>query len=260
MLLRLIVAGLVGLSSIVPSTYLQPPHASSAAGTAGEADPQSVQHGRVDWEDLKRAHQSGRVRAVVVAPTQAYDKTLRVWVEIPAGAELTTIHAGCTGWMNGFVHAGYDGRHDLYFREWDVRVTETLSSTVLDGSGSPCQRPSLTRELIVAAQREGLVQAFTNKPVRVMGENGALVYVGTRFRAGDAFEVEWLTRSTTGILRIPANRSVTIENEPCKPVTQVRITYGGGTFRIRAADLDVRIAGENLAKTPLGPAATVLCD
>ena len=93
-----------------------------------------------------------------------------------------------------------------------------------------------------------------------MGENGALIYVGPRFRNWEHFEVEWQSRSTSGILRIAANRLVTLENEPCRPFSLVKIQYAGEAFLIRSTDLDFRIGGQNLSKTPLGPAFSLFFD
>jgi hypothetical protein len=212
------------------------------------------------WEEVKRAHESGLIRVAVPQPTKAFDRHHKIWVDIPQGTELASISVRCTGWMNGFITAGYAGWDKLYFREWDVVFHDKASGRGISDLLETCQRSSLTRELIVAAQQEGLLQAFTNKAIALMGENGALIYVGPRFRNREQFEVEWQSRSTSGILRIAANRLVTLENEPCRPFSQVKIHYAGGTFLIRAVDLDIRMADQNLSKTPLGPAFSLFCD
>jgi hypothetical protein len=41
---------------------------------------------------------------------------------------------------------------------------------------------------------------------------------------------------------------------------QIKIYYAGGIFLIRAVDLDIRMADQNLSKTPLGPAFSLFCD
>lgn len=162
--------------------------------------------------------------------------------------------------MNGFITAGCAEHDELSFREWDVAIRDTASGHDISDLLEVCHRWSLTREVIVAAQQEGWLQAFTNKSIALLGDNGALIYVGPRFRNWEHFEVEWQSRSTSGILRIAANRQVMLENEPCKPFAQVKIQYAGGTFLIRAVDLDFRIGGQNFSKTPLGPAFSLFCD
>ncbi len=214
----------------------------------------------VGWETVRDAHRSGLMSAVVTRETQAFDRHNRVWIMIPQGAELTSIGERCTGWMNVFLTAGYAAHDGLYFREWDISFRDKASGNNLSDLLEVCHRPRLTREHIVSAQQEGLVQAFTNKSIALMGENGALIYVGPRFRNHHQFEVEWQSRSTSGILRIAANRHVTLENEPCRPFSQVKVHYAGGTFLIRAVDLDIRMADQNLSKTPLGPAFSLFCD
>ena len=212
------------------------------------------------WEEVRRAHASGLIRATLDKETKAFDRHNKVWIDIPHGAELVSIGDRCTGWMNGFITGRYAGHHELYFREWDVAFRDKASGHNISDLLEACHRTYLTRQLIVSAQQEGLVQAFTNKALALMGENGALIYVGPRFRHREDFEVEWQSRSTSGILRIAANRQVTLENEPCRPFSQVKIQYAGGTFLIRAVDLDFRIGGQNLSKTPLGWAFSLFCN
>lgn len=120
-----------------------------------------------------------------------------------------------------------------------------------------CQRSSLMREFIVAAQQEELVQAFTNKAIALIGENGLDLYRSS-FSNREQFEVEWQSRSTSGILRIAANRPVTLENVQA-------VLSGENSLRAldlshSAVDLDIRMADQNLSKTPLGPAFSLFCD
>jgi hypothetical protein len=222
-----------------------------------------VENGRfLDWKEVRRAHASGFIRATLGKEAKAFDRRNKVWIDIPHGTELASIGDRCTGWMNGFItgrYAEYAGHDEVYFREWDVVFHDEVTGQEISGLLEACKRTSLTRELIMSAQQEGLVQAFTNKTVALMGENGALIYVGPRFRHQEYFEVEWQSRSTSGILRIAANRQVTPQNEPCRPFSQVKIQYAGGTFLIRSVDLDFRIGGQNLSKTPLGPAFSLFC-
>ena len=212
------------------------------------------------WDEVRHAHESGLIRAAVRHETKAFDRHNKIWVDIPNGAELASISERCTGWMNGFITATYAGHDTLSFREWDVAFRDKASGNDISDLLETCQRSNLTRTLIVAAQQEGLVQAFTNKALALIGENGALIYVGPHFRNREPFEIEWQSHSTSGILRIAANRHVVLENEPCRPFSQVKIQYAGGTFLIRAVDLDIRIGGQNLSKTPLGPAFSLFCD
>ena len=212
------------------------------------------------WEDVRRAHASGLMSAGLDKETKAFDRHNKVWIDIPRGAELSSLGDRCTGWMNGFITGRYAGHDELYFREWDVAFRDQGSGQNISDLLKACQRTYLTRQLIVSAQQEGLVQVFTNKAIALMGENGALIYVGPRFRNREHFEVEWQSRSTSGILRIAANRPVTVENEPCRPFSQIKIQYAGGTFLISATDLDFRIGGQNLSKTPLGPAFSLFCN
>jgi hypothetical protein len=212
------------------------------------------------WEEVRRAHASGLISATFDKDTKAFDRHNKVWIDIPHGAELASIGDRCTGWMNGFITGRYAGHDELYFREWHVAFRDKASRQNISDLLEACQRTYLTRPLIVSAQQEGLVQVFTNKAIALMGENGALIYVGPRFHNREHFEVEWQSRSTSGILRIAPNRKVTLENEPCRPFSQVKIQYAGGTFLIRAMDLDFRIGGQNLSKTPLGPAFSLFCN
>jgi hypothetical protein len=219
------------------------------------APPQSLR-----WEDLKAAHEGGLVGAIVPKGTKAFDRRTKTWFDLAERTELAAIEERCAGWMKAFIQAGYSGRPSVYVREWDVRFTDRTTRVDLSDRLETCPRPRFTRDVLVAGQQEGLVQVFTNKAVPANGENGALVYVGPGFRNRQDFEIEWLSHSTSGLLKIPGNRAVQLENEPCKPVAQVRIRYAERTFRISASHLDIRIAGDNLAKTPLGPAFLFLCD
>jgi hypothetical protein len=212
------------------------------------------------WDDVRHAHASGLISATLDKETKAFDRYHKVWIDIPHGAQLASLGDRCTGWMNGFITGSYAGHDELYFREWDVAFREKANGNNISDLLGPCQRTYLTRQLIVSAQQEGLVHAFTNKTLALMGENGALIYVGPRFRHREHFDVEWQSRSTSGILRIAANRQVTLQNEPCRPFSQVKIQYAGGTFLIRSVDLDFRIGGQNLSKTPLGPAFSLFCN
>ena len=212
------------------------------------------------WEEVRRAHASGLISVILDKEAKAFDRYKKVWIDIPHGAELASIGDRCTGWMNGFITGRYAGHGELYFREWDVVFYDKVTGHNISDLLGTCQRTSLTRQLIVSAQQEGLLQAFTNKALALMGENGALIYVGPRFRNREHFEVEWQSRSTSGILRMAANKQVTLQNEPCRPFSQVKIQYAGGTFLIRAMDLDFRIGGQNLSKTPLGPAFSLFCN
>lgn len=163
----------------------------------------------LDWKEVRRAHAAGFISATFGKEAKAFDRRRKVWIDIPLGTELASIGDRCTGWMNGFITGRYAGHDELYFREWDVVFHDKVTGQEISGLLKACQRTSLTRELIMSAQQEGLVQAFTNKGVALMGENGAFIYVGPRFRHRENFEVEWLSRSTSGILRIAANREVT---------------------------------------------------
>jgi hypothetical protein len=214
----------------------------------------------LQWEDMKAAHEAGLVRVRVTTGTKAFDRHTNTWFDIADPTDLVVLEERCAGWMKAFIQAAYNGRPSVYLREWDVHFTDSVSRIDVSDRLERCQRPRITRDLVVAGQAEGLVQVFTNKAVSANGENGAQVYVGPGFRNRQDFEIEWLSHSTSGLLKIPGNRAVLLENEPCKPVAQVKIRYAQRTFRIGASHLDIRIAGDNLAKTPLGPAFLFLCD
>jgi hypothetical protein len=212
------------------------------------------------WEDVKAAHDSGLVHAILPRGTKAFDRHANAWFEVPDRTELVTLNERCAGWMQAFIQGAYGERPSVYVREWDVHVMDRSTRIDLFERLEQCQRPKFSRALLVAGQREGVVQVFTNKAVPANGENGAQVYVGPTFKNRQDFEIEWLSHSTSGLLKIPANREVVLENESCKPIAQVKIRYAERTFRISASHLDIRIAGDNLAKTPLGPAFLFLCD
>ena len=212
------------------------------------------------WEEVKAAHDSGLVHAILPRGTKAFDRQASAWFDVAERTELAVLNERCAGWMQAFIQGGYSGRASVYVREWDVRVMDRSTQVDLSARLENCQRPKFSRDLLVAGQREGIVEIFTNKAVPANGENGAQVYVGPTFKNRQDFEIEWLSHSTSGLLKIPGNRAVLLENEPCKPIAQVKVRYAERTFRISASHLDIRIAGDNLAKTPLGPAFLFLCD
>ena len=79
----------------------------------------------------------------------------------------------CAGWMNVFIFGRYEGSAEtLYFREWDTTLHDKATGINVSELMGTCTRANLTRESIVAAQHEGLLQAFTNKSIAAVGENG----------------------------------------------------------------------------------------
>ncbi|MGH7233632.1 MAG: hypothetical protein ACREJU_20060 [Nitrospiraceae bacterium] len=222
-------------------------------------DSEQVGETHLNWDQVKKGQESGTMSAVVAHDTKAFESGTKIWIDIPQGAELI-VDERCKGWMNAFIQIGYGERANLYVREWDVRFHDKASGKNFIGVFEECKRPLLTRERILSAQKDGLVQVFTNKAVTLYSEHGPMVFVGPRFQHREDFTVEWMSRSTTGVLRIPAHRLVTLQGDPCRPMGQIKVDYAGGTYWVRALDLDITIAGEKLAITPLGSGAWVLCD
>lgn len=56
------------------------------------------------WGELRHAHEAGLISMTVTQETKAFDRHHKIWIDIPQGAELSSIGERCTGWMDEWVH------------------------------------------------------------------------------------------------------------------------------------------------------------